>query len=454
MEQIYKYRNLARIVIEAKTPLAVGSGEKDMITDQIVVRDVNGLPCIPGTSIAGIIRHAIEEKEEACFFGLESFKKESGKGSEIIFSSAQIVDNDGKTVEGMADKKSDYLEKFNSLPVRQHVRINEKGVSEKHGKFDEEAVYKGARFCFEIELLSRENNDSNFQKVLNELAKDTVRIGSGTRKGFGEIEIVECKTKTLNFSSPDELNMYIEKTSSLNDPFWDNISSDIPKQNDEGWTTYKLQLKPDDFFLFGSGFGNEDADMVPVRETYFDWSSGKPEAQERAVLIPGSSVKGALSHRVAFHYNKRKAFFAGNPEAKTGVENLAVQTLFGYTRKVKDKNGKDREELQRGNVLISDIIQTQDKEHDKILNHVSIDRFTGGAMEGALFSENVVYGNDVTYELVFKVNDEALKNDDVKQSFEQSLFDIVGGMLPLGGGTNRGHGCFSGKVYRNLEEIK
>jgi CRISPR/Cas system CSM-associated protein Csm3 (group 7 of RAMP superfamily) len=454
MVQKYKYRNLARIVVETKTPLAVGSGEKDMITDRVVVRDVNGLPCIPGTAIAGIIRHAIEEKGKVDFFGLESNKKKSGKGSEIIFSSAQIVDENGKVIEGLINDRSSYLSLFDNLPVRQHVCINEKGTAEKHGKFDEEIV-KGVRFCFEIELLSKEDNDLNFKRVLNELANDTVRIGGGTRKGFGKIEIVECKTKGLDLSNPDELNAYIEKTSSLNDVFWDSISAnnDISEHNAEGWTTYELRLMPDDFFLFASGFGDENVDMTPVWETYFDWSSGKPEKKENAVLIPGSSVKGALSHRVAFHYNKLKKLFVGNPEAKAGVENLAVQKLFGYTRKVKDENGKEKEKSERGNVLISDVIQTRNGEQNKILNHVSIDRFTGGAIDGALFSESVVYGKDITYVLIFKVNNNALA-DEYREPFEQSLFDIAEGMLPLGGGVNRGHGCFSGKIYKNLNEIK
>jgi CRISPR/Cas system CSM-associated protein Csm3 (group 7 of RAMP superfamily) len=377
------------------------------------------------------------------------------KGSEIIFSSAQIVDEDVKVIEGLINERSDYLAQFDELPVRQHVRINEKGTAEKHGKFDEEVVYKGVRFCFEIELLNKDKNDSNFRRVLSELANDTIRIGGGTRKGFGEIEIVECKTRELDFSNPDELNTYIEKTSSLNDVFWEEISADndISKHADEGWTTYELHLTPDDFFLFASGFGDENADMTPVWETYFEWMSGKPEIRQKSVLIPGSSVKGALSHRVAFHYNKIRKLFAGNPEAKAGVENPAVQALFGYTRKVKDENGKDKEELKRGNVLISDVIQTRNDEQEKILNHVSIDRFTGGAMDGALFSESVVYGKNKEYVLIFKVNNDALNDMGIEQSFEQSLFDIAEGMLPLGGGVNRGHGCFSGKVYKNSNEI-
>ena len=54
----YTHRFLARFVIEAETPLAVGSGEKDILTDALVATDVNGLPYIPGTAIAGVLRHA------------------------------------------------------------------------------------------------------------------------------------------------------------------------------------------------------------------------------------------------------------------------------------------------------------------------------------------------------------------------------------------------------------
>ena len=56
----YNHRFLARFVIEAETPLAVGSGEKDVLTDALVATDVNGLPYIPGTAIAGVVRHMIE----------------------------------------------------------------------------------------------------------------------------------------------------------------------------------------------------------------------------------------------------------------------------------------------------------------------------------------------------------------------------------------------------------
>lgn len=304
---IYKYRFLSRLIIELKTPLSVGSGEKDVLTDSAVAKDANGLPYIPGTAIAGILRHAVELKKGKdnvkTFFGYQDYK--DGQGSEIIFSSAQIVDENGMVVEGLQTSKSKYLKQFDNLPVRQHVRIGEKGVAEKHGKFDEEVVYKGTRFCFEIEMLSKNGeNTALFDDILSEISSEIIRIGGGTRKGFGEFSVVDCRSKSLNLTLVDDLNDYINKTSSLNDSFWESVADNIPNAavNDD-WITYELKLQPDNFFIFSSGFGDDDADMTPVSETYFDWSSGKPVMKENAILIPGSSVKGALSHRTAFYYN-------------------------------------------------------------------------------------------------------------------------------------------------------
>ena len=461
----YTHRFLARIVIKAETPIAVSSGGKDVISDKLILRDVNGLPYLPGTTIAGIVRHALDEKKAQSFFGYsaEDDPNDLGRGSEIIFSSAYIVDKDKRVVEGLISEveKSDYLHLFDELPVRQHVAINDKGVNKSKGKFDEEVVYKGTHFCFEIEMLSDGKNCADFDAVLDEIASDVFRIGSGTRKGFGKISIVECKRATLNLENISDRKAYLKKSASLNDnDFWDNQKNVKPAKVEQDWLTYRLLLEPDDFYLFGSGFGDDDADMTPVSEICIDWNYGddrEPVFQHQYILIPGTSIKGALSHRIAFHYNKMKGFtirevngeYVRNENAKVGVDNYAVNTLFGYT--IENENNS-----KRGNVIFSDLMQYQYEENRdqiKLLNHVAIDRFTGGAIDGALFSEKTVYGCGQTYELEILVNKNVLfvedeeeqeERDVIKKAFERSLNDIVTGMLPLGGGVNRGNGCFSG----------
>ncbi len=434
----YSHRFLARIIIQAETPLSIGSGEKDIMTDHLVARDVNGLPYIPGTALAGIIRHAIGKEKADLFFGKDG---KDGEGSQILFSSAQLIGKDNKAIEGLllVGHKDEFLEHFDNLPIRQHVRMTDKGTAAAHGKFDGEVVYKGTRFCFEMEMLSEKGNNENlFNECLGKLVSSSFTIGSGTRSGYGECSVQECKKAIFDLTKPGELQKYLDKTSSLNDSFWNNIGdvkNELEPQNQE-WTIYQFDLQPDDFFLFGSGFGNDNADMTPVTESVIDWSSGNPEIKENYILIPGSSVKGALSHRVAFYYNKLNDWFVGNENAKIGEDNEAVRALFGFAINSK--------EIKRGNVIISDIIKYQlGEKNKKVLNHVAIDRFTGGAIDGALFSEEVIYGGDSQqYTLLIKVHNEAFKTEKVKESFEAALDDIKSGMLPLGGGVNRGHGCF------------
>ena len=102
---------------------------------------------------------------------------------------------------------------------------------------------------------------------------------------------------------------------------------------------------------------------------------------------------------------------------------------------------------QRGNVLMSDIIQ-EATVTSKILNHVSIDRFTGGAIDGALFNEETLYAKDQSFNLKLIVNNNAFEDNNVQTAFENTLRDLCSGMLPLGGGVNRGNGCFKGTIKK------
>ncbi len=121
--------------------------------------------------------------------------------------------------------------------------------------------------------------------------------------------------------------------------------------------------------------------------------------------------------------------------------------------------------MTRGNVIFSDVILDTTSE-DKLLNHLKVDRFTGGALEGALFSEKVTEGSDDSFSLNMtldkgglrkayrKLDTASLPSDksedeflnDVIKAFESALADICSGKLPLGGGVNRGHGLFFGKI--------
>ena len=59
--------------------------------------------------------------------------------------------------------------------------------------------------------------------------------------------------------------------------------------------------------------------------------------------------------------------------------------------------------------------------HDKILNHVSIDRFTGGAIDGALFSEKATYGKDTEFTTEILLHEKAVKRLIEKENSDFTL---------------------------------
>lgn len=475
-QTIFSHRFLARITIEAETPLAIGSGERNVLTDRLVATDVNGLPYIPGTALTGLLRHALQTNSAHFVNQLFGFQSgDQGEGSRLVISSAQMVGKDGIVVDGLQiiDFEDHFYNHYRHLPVRQHVHINHDGSAEKGGKFDEQVVFKGTRFCFELELIGSEQDSELWNQLLNLFAQPTFRIGGGTRKGFGAIKIVECLTETIQLTK--NLDRYLSKSSHLADPqkWWKKESVHLLNTcSANGWFTYRVELHAENFFLFGSGFGNEDADMTYVTEQIVKWNeqTGLPQFEEAYTLIPASSVKGALAHRTAFHFNKNHGIFADNlmdsgkldlliklnyiqtsspkefsskhfsERAKLIMDgNPAVRAIFGYA--ANDTDG------QRGNAIFSDVFLKNVPEKKKLLNHVAIDRFTGGAMEGALFSEEVS-ANNIRFELNVLVQNGI--NEEYLRAFEAALNDLCNGSLALGGGTMRGHGCFNGSFEKHI----
>lgn len=450
----YTYRHIVRMTVEAATPLAVGTGKgSDILTDAPVAKDVNGLPYIPATSIAGVLRHAmgyVDNKTDGNPFGYidGADNDDSGHGSDIIFTDAVMVGKDGKALDGIQniDWDDEFYRAFQDLPIRQHVRINDKGTAENNGKFDNEVVYKGTRFVFEIELVSDNDNDNHIEKAIEHLRYCTLRIGGGTRKGYGRLNVVKCQQASLNLAKPEDLEKYLKKSSSLAEE-WAGFTeiSETESLDDSKWTHYQLKLKPLDFFMFGSGMGDSDADNVYVSE--YVVSRGESVDSNKRVLIPGSSVKGAIAHRTAYHYNKIKGNFAGKTEPKeiTGSNNEAVAAIFGEK--------KSDNTFTRGRILIDDVIKGQAEPKSKPFFHNKIDQFTGGTMDGALFQEKVIYDKDAEYTFDIYVENSALADDDIKKAFVQSLRDICTGLLPLGGITNRGNGIFTGTATENDKQL-
>jgi len=142
---MFTHRYTLQLVLEAETPLFVGSGASSFFADGLIVRDAWGFPMIPGTALAGVLRHQLENEDNNSqrweqLFGFQHpspHKKYGvkGMGSRLIVNPALIVLDDDYPRADNRDMWQRYLHLFEYLPVRPHVRINHRGVADtKHQK--------------------------------------------------------------------------------------------------------------------------------------------------------------------------------------------------------------------------------------------------------------------------------------------------------------------------------
>jgi len=162
---------------------------------------------------------------------------------------------------------------------------------------------------------------------------------------------------------------------------------------------------------------------------------------ESRLVVPWSGIKGAIAHRVAYHYNRIERRFA---TPKTSAEQLAewaennpaVIELFGQVKD--DGNGR------AGRVIGHDLHLVE--QPISIMPHNSIDRFTQGVRDGLLFSEELVSGNSDPMTLSLVILDAAQADARALTALDRALEDLVHGRLALGGG--RSHGYCSGRIVR------
>ena len=170
-----------------------------------------------------------------------------------------------------------------------------------------------------------DREEADFLKIIDTIGSDAFRLGGGSRKGFGSIRVISALYRKLDLSQESDLRLYLDNTSSLRDGREGFASYALKPVEGEATLHYEVSLQPVDFLMFGSGLGDNEADRVYVSEQQIVWDQeGVGSIQERtaSILIPSSSVKGALSHRTAYHYNKQCGIFAD----RLAGRNIRVKT--------------------------------------------------------------------------------------------------------------------------------
>jgi CRISPR/Cas system CMR subunit Cmr4 (Cas7 group RAMP superfamily) len=468
--------HIARFTLEARTALSIGTGGPDGVYDHPIVRDANGLPMIPGTSLAGVLRHlwiadhGDDEASANVLFGYQ--RRDQGEASRLEVASCAIQDSTGQPVEGLLldgeEQRDDLLKAARRTledPLfRDRVRLSHRGVADHRGKFDRGLLAAGHRFSGELRLWSTRKKDVEWENLLALLVDPRLRLGGATRAGFGALRLVDLHSASLDLRDVADVERYRTLGSSLADHA--ELTALDPKAlpRTEGAklsATFTIRLDARDFWRIGQGDGpigayQKEPDLVPKVEPVVDWSRGTGTLITRVALVPGSSVKGALAHRTAFHWNALApdGAFAEDVDPVKLVEwdksedCAGVRALFGYAKDRDSAAGRSRDDTGRaGFIIIEDVhvdlsaaaIET----HVQAMIHNSIDRFTGGVRARMLFTEELLYRQ--TLELRVTLLPGIEQSDPMaRRAFARALRDLCEGRLALGGGTTKGHGVFIG----------
>ena len=448
----------AKVTVECDTPLSIKGDESDFTFDTTLVRDVNGYPTIPGTSIAGVLRSVAKQcgADEATLFGYADNKDVSPSQIQTSFGFVHTADNQPllglskKAIE--SDNKVDLLLKNLTPILRDQVALNEYGAAVDGAKLDRTAVPKGARFSFELNWASGQQDDDQWRKILGWLAHPNFRIGGLTQRGFGKLKIIQINQAFYDMHKPEDLQAWQHNRQyDFNAQNGQIVEQTIAQADD--FINFELDLKAEDFWRIGQGSkairkDSEDfkePDLIPYTETIITWNGNQATERDQQVVIPAAGVKGALRHRTLFHFRKLNNDFSdGSKLPKEAIyQNIALKNLFGDIQ-LADKNDK----AKAGNLIMDDIYLDKTPA-TQIMMHNKIDRFTGGTIDGALFSEQLLYGGGfkLSGQIQTQKGDKLIEQSkELLTAFKYALQDLAEGRLALGGGSTKGHGYFNAQA--------
>ncbi len=416
-----------------RSPLLIGSGvERDgNDVDTQILRDKAGVPFIPGTSIAGVIRATLSNKVENAFFGGEVSLPGDGKKGTEVQSAVNIDDiflHDAKVV------------------LRDGVAIdNMRGVAVEERKYDYELVERGAEgdFCAEITLRGyhKELFGDYLPKVVHKLAEGVAtgfRVGAMTAKGFGHVQVEELALDYYNFTKKDDALAWLAP---------DRGKASLHEENLKGKENAALTesnfVVDADFALKGSVIV-KDTDVPPDKQRGDSPVHAVMKESLDDYLIPGPSVKGAMRHCAA-----RILEQLGFSETRNFLNHLMGLDADALKEKKKlQKNNRRRKEEKESSwqsrFLVDEVYIPKQGVTPFAQTRNRIDRFTGGTIGGALFTTEGVWdkGDNSPIHIHFEIRD--AEDHEIGLAL-LLLRELSVGRLPLGGEKSIGRGVLEGK---------
>ena len=419
-------RIVEKIVIIAKlvtkTPLNIASGETDDVLDSYIIKNKDNEALIPGTSLAGALRARVTDAAvRKDIFG------ESGE-------------NDNQSIINISDVLLDKA----ATEYRDGIRIDgQTGIVEDGAKFDYEVLAAGASGELTLEFTIREDSRKNkpedyyltHAQEIATMLEEGISLGAGTSKGLGLIAASSISLYRFCFTADFKkwMNYLDGKLDCLQ-----NLYSpvDIGKKHAADFYVKmgcalrgSLIVKAFDDVKSSEQVANECNE-----QSANDGSTQVPARQmqnKTHYIIPGSSFKGALCARA------EKILAAINKNLSAAARQEYLAAIKGFANKPDSKGQKSR-------LFVDEVLIAKEKLEPIEQTRNRIDRFTGGTIDGALFTVIAVWqkaADEPSIELKFGVKQCA---EDEAGLMLCLLKDLWLGKLPLGGEKGVGRGVLQG----------
>lgn len=486
--------------LHLETPAHFGAGQEGDYTDMPLLLDERGRPLLPGTSIAGALRNALREREagDAQPFPVPPRKKdtpeedkeekdryqrekaaERNRLSTKLFGFYQGDDNSDGAQSPLVVEDAD-VDRFR-FELRDGVAIDAKtrtadiGREEKDRgkKFDMELLAAGTTFKLGFELAvgvprppapnGSTNNTAgrNFNVAYNEQRQELLRalvtalgalergeitLGARKRRGFGQCRVANWTARRYDLTTRDGLLAWLARDRpemagpSVPEETGNNIAAIVAALGGLDEATLgvddarrRVRLLADfaveSSLLVRAGLGEADHD-APDMVHLHSWRDGK-----YLPIVSGTSWAGVLRHRAT-----KIARTLGGPQRDEEVNKL-VDELFGPADITQENK------LARASRL-SVRESTVKGGREMVQTRVRIDRFTGGALDAALFDQQPLFGaGEAGVQLAIEIRSPA--NRDVPDHEVGWLLlllkDLWTGDLRVGGEASVGRGVLRGR---------
>lgn len=393
------------------SPLILGCGE-DENSDIDLVRDWEGKPFIPASSIAGAIRNYMDSILEKDNTGRD--KKEN----EII-----------RSFFGEREKEShiSLITFYDSFPVnnlniklRDGVELNKiKRIAENKRKFEYEIIEPCAIFEFKCEITIREEHKEKKEQIdrinhtiyliLNALENGKIRFGAKTRRGFGEVKLEKSQILLLDMMKKNDTAKWLKFD-------WGNLGNkkiEDFKNASLSANNYLTKIEanfhiPCSILIRHYSANPKDPDSIHLT------CNGNG-------IIPGPSWAGLLRHTI---------FNIGRTINKENEVKEIVDKMFGFV------NETEKDYLKKA-IASRVVLNESIIKNGTIIPYTrnKVDRFTGGVVDSALFDEAPMYKGDLILDIEIKDS-----KDYETGLILLALKDIGNGISPVGGGVNIGRG--------------